>query len=307
MFKRITAFIVSLTLFISPFALSLEVFRDKGRIEVEGEISKELGKYKVLQGAIEYLACAQGGKSYESILVLRCKPSEIYNALLSLGLKPGSPASVDESGKRIPPKGPGVTLMVEWKGKDGKTVRVRAEDLVYNSKAERPMRRIEWIFTGSRIFEDPETEKEMLLADMTNNIISTHQADPSVILQNPLPEATDESIYRANERILPKPGSKVKLIIDASRPVGYRLLISGRVQGVGFRAFTKEQAEKLGVVGYVKNLRDGRVEAFLEGRESLLEEMVSRLKVGPIPAKVKEVKVERVKSTGRYKEFKILF
>jgi len=279
-----------------------------GRVIVEGEISTELGRYdNVLKGAIEYLACAEGGKSYESILLLKCKPSQLYKALLKIGLKPGSPASFDESGKPIPPKGPGVVLMVEWKDEKGRPIRVRAEDLIYNSKAKRPMKRIEWTFTGSRLLEDPETGEKTLQADMTGNIISTHWADPSVLFQNPLPEATDESLYKANMKLLPKPGTRVRLIIDAGPPIGYHLFIKGKVQGVGFRAFTKEQADRLGVTGYVKNLPDGRVEALIEGRESLLEEMIRRLKTGPPGAEVKGIEIERVKPTGKYEKFKILY
>lgn len=286
---------------------SLRTLQKERRVEVEGEISRDLGRYDVLQGAIEYLACAPGGKSYESILVLKCKPSEIYQALLSLGLQPGAPASVDASGKPTRPRGPGVTLLVEWKGKEEQEVRVRAEDLIYNAKTKKLMERIEWVFTGSRRLEDPETGDQVLQADMTRNIISTHQADPSVILQNPLIEASDENLYKANEELLPNPGTQVKLIIDASRPLAYRLLISGQVQGVGFRAFAKEQAERLGVVGYVKNLPDGKVESLIEGRAAILDEMMRRLKQDSRPAEVEKVSSKKLPASGKYNGFEILY
>lgn len=291
----------------SASAVSLRILKEEGRVEVEGEISRDLGRYDVLQGAIEYLACAPGGKSYESILVLKCKPSEIYQALLSLGLQPGAPASVDLSGKPTRPRGPGVTLLVEWKGKEEQEVRVRAEDLIYNAKTKKPMERIEWVFTGSRRLEDPETGHQVLQADMTRNIISTHQADPSVILQNPLPDAVDESSYKANEELLPKPGTQVKLIIDTSQPLAYHLLIDGQVQGVGFRAFAKEQAERLGVVGYVKNLPDGKVESLIEGRAAILDEMMRRLKQGSFPAEVEKVSSKKLPASGKYSGFEILY
>lgn len=291
----------------SAYAVSLRILKEEGRVEVEGEISRDLGRYDVLKGAIEYLACAPGGKSYESLLVLKCKPSEIYQALLSLGLQPGAPASVDLSGKPTRPRGPGVTLLVEWKGKEDGEVRVRAEELIYNSKTKKPMDQVEWIFTGSRRLEDPETGHQALQADMTQNIISTHQADPSVILQNPLIEASDENLYKANEELLPNPGTQVKLIIDASRPLAYRLLISGQVQGVGFRAFAKEQAERLGVVGYVKNLPDGKVESLIEGRAAILDEMIRRLKQGSFPAEVEKVSSKKIPASGKYNGFEILY
>jgi acylphosphatase len=62
--------------------------------------------------------------------------------------------------------------------------------------------------------------------------------------------------------------------------------ISGRVQGVGFRHFTRQNARSLSVDGWVKNLADGRVEAVLQGEENKVSELVNRLHQGPRTAKV---------------------
>ena len=67
------------------------------------------------------------------------------------------------------------------------------------------------------------------------------------------------------------------------------LLISGRVQGVGFRAWTARTAVNLGLRGWVRNLEDGRVEAWFEGPESALQEMVSACGRGPTGAWVQAV------------------
>ena len=68
------------------------------------------------------------------------------------------------------------------------------------------------------------------------------------------------------------------------------LIISGRVQGVGFRYFTKKSAESLGVSGWVKNLRSGDVEAVLQGSSESVDEMMNRLEAGPTTARVDEIK-----------------
>ncbi|HXP75864.1 MAG TPA: acylphosphatase [Stellaceae bacterium] len=60
-----------------------------------------------------------------------------------------------------------------------------------------------------------------------------------------------------------------------------RLVISGRVQGVGFRAFVERQALKRGVRGWVRNRRDGTVEAIFIGDEPALREMESACRRGP--------------------------
>ncbi len=67
------------------------------------------------------------------------------------------------------------------------------------------------------------------------------------------------------------------------------LFVSGRVQGVTFRASTRRKARQLGVNGWVKNIPDGRVEAVFEGEEESVEEIVDWCHRGPGPADVDEV------------------
>ncbi|NOZ84845.1 MAG: acylphosphatase [Deltaproteobacteria bacterium] len=70
------------------------------------------------------------------------------------------------------------------------------------------------------------------------------------------------------------------------------LLIRGRVQGVWFRQSTKEQAIRLGLKGWVRNLPDGRVEAVAEGNRPELEKLIEWCRNGPPLARVDEVEVE---------------
>ena len=69
----------------------------------------------------------------------------------------------------------------------------------------------------------------------------------------------------------------------------YHYFISGRVQGVGFRFYTQDCAIDLGLLGWVKNLNDGRVEAEVEGEESQLAQMQQILQQGPSFAQVDKV------------------
>ena len=78
-----------------------------------------------------------------------------------------------------------------------------------------------------------------------------------------------------------------------------RALISGQVQGVGYRAATVGQARKLGINGWVRNLDDGRVEAVFEGEKATVEAMLRWCQSGPSAAVVEEVKGEEVEPTGR--------
>lgn len=81
--------------------------------------------------------------------------------------------------------------------------------------------------------------------------------------------------------------------------IACQVRITGRVQGVFFRAWTLEQAERLDVVGWVRNSNDGSVEAHLEGPEQRVAEMVRLLKHGPSGARVDHLEFEEVKPEGK--------
>jgi len=81
--------------------------------------------------------------------------------------------------------------------------------------------------------------------------------------------------------------------------VARRFLISGRVQGVGFRWFTREVADREGLHGWVRNLPDGRVEAHAEGDADALERFEHALRHGPRGARVDDVDVDSLPPTGR--------
>jgi acylphosphatase len=66
--------------------------------------------------------------------------------------------------------------------------------------------------------------------------------------------------------------------------------VTGRVQGVFFRAWTKEQAQSLGVRGWVRNTPDGNVEAHVEGEDAAVEQMTERMRRGPSSARVEDIR-----------------
>ena len=76
--------------------------------------------------------------------------------------------------------------------------------------------------------------------------------------------------------------------------IGRHVRVSGRVQGVFFRAWTQQQANELGVTGWVRNAQDGSVEAHLAGEQSKVDELINRLHDGPPSAVVSQVDVTEV-------------
>lgn len=84
------------------------------------------------------------------------------------------------------------------------------------------------------------------------------------------------------------------------------IVISGRVQGVAFRIATVEEADRLGGLrGWVRNLRDGRVEAIAEGERSKVEALVAWCHHGPPPARVTDVQVSWEPAQGDLGAFDI--
>jgi acylphosphatase len=81
--------------------------------------------------------------------------------------------------------------------------------------------------------------------------------------------------------------------------IARRYLISGQVQGVGYRAFTETQALVEGLHGWVRNLADGRVEAVLEGDADAVDRAEAKLRRGPAGARIEQFTVEAVPPSGR--------
>ena len=83
------------------------------------------------------------------------------------------------------------------------------------------------------------------------------------------------------------------------------IVVSGKVQGVWFRAATQKQAEKLGVTGWVRNLATGAVEIHAQGTSSAIEELIHWSHKGSTFAKVKQVQVTELSETEPFSSFEI--
>ncbi len=85
--------------------------------------------------------------------------------------------------------------------------------------------------------------------------------------------------------------------------IARRLEIRGRVQGVFFRESMRQEAEKFGITGWVRNRKDGSVEAFVQGSENAVEEIEAWAHEGPPAAKVENVRSERAQPDPKCKDF----
>lgn len=89
--------------------------------------------------------------------------------------------------------------------------------------------------------------------------------------------------------------------------IARRFIIKGDVQGVGFRWFTMRAARSLGVVGTVRNLSDGAVEAIAEGSPGTIDSFRRELERGPSHARVSSVDQTEIPATGSYTAFDVSY
>lgn len=83
------------------------------------------------------------------------------------------------------------------------------------------------------------------------------------------------------------------------------IIVTGVVQGVGFRYFALKHAQALGLTGYAKNMYNGNVETEVEGPRQFIEDYIKRMFIGPRFSDVTNVKVDWVKYDNKYKNFTI--
>ena len=83
------------------------------------------------------------------------------------------------------------------------------------------------------------------------------------------------------------------------------IIVNGLVQGVGFRYFVYRNANELELTGYVQNLFSGEVLTVVEGDKSLIEELIKKIKVGPMHASVKNCVVDWTEPKNEFEHFEI--
>jgi len=85
------------------------------------------------------------------------------------------------------------------------------------------------------------------------------------------------------------------------------IVVNGLVQGVGYRYFVVREAQKLGLKGYTKNLYTGEVLTVVEGEKASVDELVRKLKVGPMHSSVKLCKVDWQEPKNEFTDFEVRF
>jgi acylphosphatase len=90
-------------------------------------------------------------------------------------------------------------------------------------------------------------------------------------------------------------------------PLRARIVVTGRVQGVAFRAHTRDEGVRLGLTGVVRNLADGGVEIIAEGENDVLQRLIAWAGRGPTSARVDSRQCEWLAATGEFTDFQIVY
>jgi hypothetical protein len=106
-----------------------------------------------------------------------------------------------------------VVVWVQWKDREGRTVRHRAEELVLNVKTKKTMEQTGWVFVGSRFVVAEESGKEVYAAALTGAVITTYH-DPTTVLDNPSATGEDDTLFAANQAVLPPVGTSVEVVVE---------------------------------------------------------------------------------------------
>jgi acylphosphatase len=104
-------------------------------------------------------------------------------------------------------------------------------------------------------------------------------------------QSITKTAFVNKDKLMPNPSAP-------QQPIRVHVFVSGRVQGVGYRYSTVNEARRLGVNGWVRNLPDGRVEAVFEGSRKVIEEIIRWCHKGSTAALVKDLAVEYEEPEG---------
>ena len=179
---------------------NITVNKLEGFVSLNGEVNMD-------EGLVEYLACGPSGKLHESVLKLDVNPYYLQIALLLIGLEPGN-KSLEFQGAPGIPEGDLVDIWISWTNKDKKTVRHRAENLIFNQVDKKTMKHTHWVFAGSQVIDG------RFMAQVEHSIASTYH-DPFAILDHLLSTGGDDTVYFVNKTVVPPKGTPVTFVIKS--------------------------------------------------------------------------------------------
>jgi hypothetical protein len=193
---------------LKQYAPGLKIDWSNRRVEIESKVI-------LRKGPLELLACSPQTREHESILVIRPKPLQVYEALGLIGLTPGAPVRYDEAEDRwLPPSGDAVTIHLHYRDDRG-AHEVPAAQWLRTTKEEKPPLDMTWVFAGSRKLPDGR-----FVADLDGTVICLVDFDSALIAVGALHSADNEVLWlEANTEEIPPLETPCTIVIGpAKRP-----------------------------------------------------------------------------------------
>lgn len=176
---------------------------------------------------IELIACMPNSREHEAMVLVRARPQRIHLALLLVGFEPGHPAGWDEVRQEpIPATGDPLDLQIQWTDpKTGKVQTVAVEDWLAAADPAKPVPRLRWLFTGSRLFDDGT-----YMADQEGSIVSISNFPDAVIdLAGRHTRDNADLEFKSNAKVMPPAGTKCQLVILPPAALAVQLDRFGKV------------------------------------------------------------------------------
>ena len=196
----------------TPGTVEPKVFAPGVRINWEHRLVEVDAEIVLREGPLELLACSSHTREHESILVVRARPMNIFQAMGLIGLQPGSPVRYDdEHGRWLAPVGDPVEIEVRYR--EGEVERtVPARTWLMDVQRRRPPETISWVFSGSRTFGDGRFG-----ADLDGTVICVVDFDTALVTVGALHSADNELLWlEANTRAIPPVGTPCTLLIRSA-------------------------------------------------------------------------------------------
>ena len=154
----------------------------------------------------------RGQKAHETVVTFDVRPTDVHQALESLGLKPGKPARGGEGAA----SGPEVGIYLEFTGITGTRRVVPIEKVLVDGRTGKPMPPLKWYFTGSAMRQvDPDKPDKVYGADLAGTLISLFPVTDETVFQTNLTMEEERLLsLETNKNVLPEEGTAATLIIE---------------------------------------------------------------------------------------------
>jgi hypothetical protein len=173
-------------------------------VVVDGEIC-------LREGLLELLICEEGGKTHESVIKVKGKPSTVHTLLELAGAKKGTPVKFQP--EHQPATGSEIDITVKYVDTKGKMHSVPGQRFVRNKKTNKALKH-PWVFAGSFFFKDEFIKRELYMADEAGEFVCVVNF-PSATLDLPIPsdQANQNLMFEAFTENIPLVGTKVRVTL----------------------------------------------------------------------------------------------